>query len=160
MLGLCRFTPLHLHTHQPFTSACGLVPALRSSLGRTGGFPPDPHQGSAIPEPWLFSTPKRMTIAGPNPPRPSARAQTQESPPGIPSTCAVAVHPFCLRFLVLQSPCSLCSLRLWLHCAQVREKIAELVTYGLWDSRDGDDDGIPLNPQRFYTIGVRLHWTC
>ena len=94
MLGLYRFALLRLPTYQTYTSAFGLVPALRSSLGHTGGLPPDPHQGSAIPEPWLFSELRRSPQAIPNPPRPSARAQTQESPPGYPVDMRSRSLPF------------------------------------------------------------------
>ena len=59
------------------------------------------------------------------------------------------ITPLCLRLLAQQAPYSPCSLRLWLRCAWVREELASLVSFGSWGSRDGDDDGIPLNPEKY-----------
>ena len=117
------------------------------SLGSTGGFPPDPHQGSAIPEPWRY-------LSGLLRPTKSATMCCSSSNSRIPPrvfrrNAPSLLTPFCLRLLAQQAPYSPCSLRLWLHCAWVREELALLVSCGSWGSRDGDYDGIPLNPQKY-----------
>ena len=156
MIGLlrcaCTLTNLCFGCTQP-------RPALRLAI--QGGFPltprrdlPSLHPGSSL---RLYGD-RMARLTG------DVRSSSSNSriPPRVSRRHAPSLSsPFCLRLLVVQSPCSLCSVSAALrHCAQVREKIAQLVNFGLWGLRDGDDDGIPLNPQRYYTIGVRLHWAC
>ena len=149
--------PLTKPTRRPLASFQRYVPRLDVQ----GGFPLTPRRDLPSLHPgFSLHRVETQTRAKPTTSL-SSSSNSRIPPPGIPSTCAVALSPFCLRLLVVQSPCSLCSVSAALRrCAQVREKIAQLVICGLWDSRDGDDDGIPLNPQRYYTIGERLHWAC
>lgn len=118
--------------------------------GIQGGFPLTPRRDLPSLHPGNTS---RTSTPPPTPLRSAARAQTQESPPRVSRRHApFALSPFCLRPLLQQVSCSLCSVYAALrHCAQVRERLAYVAFFGLWGSRDGDDDGIPLNPQKYLT---------
>lgn len=160
LVSLRSTAPAHSPTSA--SAAYSLAPRFVPRLAMQGGFPLTPRRDLPSLHPG-FS----LRLYGGRMTRLIAHVRLLElklknPPPRVSRRHAPSLSsPFCLRLLVVQSSCSLCSVYAALrHCAQVREKIAQLVTFGLWGLRDGDDDGIPLNPQRYYTIGVRLHWAC